>query len=86
VLLVFQFISIAMSLMELQIHLSDFLSIVQCGVSYYLLVSFTKDEYMDVWKSKLFVFIIWISLFVFDFRVDIKWIYINVISDSYPNI
>jgi hypothetical protein len=86
VLLVFQFISIAMSLMELQIHLSDFLSIVQCGVSYYLLVSFTKDEYMDVWKSKLFVFIIWISLFVFDFSVDIKWIYINVISDSYPNI
>jgi hypothetical protein len=86
VLLVFQFISIAMSLMELQIHLSDFLSIVQCGVSYYLLVSFTKDEYMDVWKSKLFVLIIWISLFVFDFSVDIKWIYINVIPDSYPNI
>jgi hypothetical protein len=37
----------------------------------------------DVWEIQIVPIRIQISLFVFDFNVDIKWVYLNLISDRY---
>jgi hypothetical protein len=38
---------------------------------------------MDVCEIQIVPIRIQISLFVFDFNVDIKWVYLNLISDRY---
>lgn len=84
VLLVIQFTIIAMSLVERQILLSDTLvkssDVVSVTISWLVYII---EMDMDVWEIQIVPIRIQISLFVFDFNVDIKWVYLNLISDRY---